>query len=90
MTPKAFFTGREIGATTARALTLRMVAVVVLILVSSLDTVPAHEARRRPVGRRRLDQPAAGMLGGEGDALGLPGLERLRIQPEPPNQDADL
>src|SRR5229473_4727879 len=48
---------------------------------SSLDTVPAHEARRRPVGLHRLDQPAAGMLGSECDALGLSGLERQRVPP---------
>src|SRR5712672_838002 len=82
MTPKAFFTGREIGATTARALMLRMVAVVALIMVSSLDTVPPHEAGRRPVRCGGLDQPAPGMFGGEGDALGLTWFDRQRIQPE--------
>jgi transposase-like protein len=56
-------TGRAIGATTARALTLRMVAVAALILVSSLDTVPPREARRRPVRRDGLDQPASGIFG---------------------------
>src|SRR3954469_16053600 len=82
MTPKAFFTGREIGAMTARALTPRMAGVVVLILVSSFDTVPSQKPRRRPVGRHGFDEPAADMVGGKGDALGLPGLDRQRIEPE--------
>ena len=37
-----------------------------------LDAVPAHEARRRPVGRDRFHQPASGIFGGKRDALGLP------------------
>ena len=32
------------------------------MFVSSLDTVPSHETRRRPVGRGRLHQPAAGIV----------------------------
>ena len=56
-------TGRAIGATAALALTLQMVAVAVLMLVSSLDTVPPHEAGRRPVRRDGLDQPASGIFG---------------------------
>src|SRR3954451_15015662 len=82
MTPKAFFTGCEIGATTARALTLRMAGVVVLILVSSFDTVPSHKARRRPVRCHGFDQPAAGIFGGKGDALARPRLDRQRVEPE--------
>src|SRR3982074_3563218 len=76
ITPKAFFTGREIGATTARALTLRMVGTVLLILVSSLDIVPSHMARRRPVGDGRFNQPAPGIFRGESDPLGLSGVDR--------------
>src|SRR5260370_32145193 len=49
---------------------------------TSLDTVPPHEAGRRPVGRHRLDQPAAGMLRRECDALCLPRPHRQPIQPE--------
>src|SRR5260370_8945110 len=82
ITPKAFFTGREIGASTARAVTLRMMRLGLLIFVSSLDTVPSHQSRRRPVGCHRLQQPAPGVLGGEGYALGLAGVDRQRIQPE--------
>src|SRR5882724_4660387 len=81
MTPNAFFTGREIGASTARALTLRMDSAIALI-VPSLHTVPPHEAWRRPVRRHRLHQPASGMLGGESDALRLARLDCQRIQPE--------
>src|SRR6202158_6498978 len=83
ITPKAFFTGREIGASTARAVTLRMVRLGLLMIVSSLDTVPSHQSRRRPVGCHRLQQPAPGVFGGEGDALGLAGLDTQRLQPEP-------
>src|ERR1700722_13777234 len=82
MTPKAFFTGREIGATTARALMLRITGVVLLIFVSSLDTVPSHKAWRRPVRCRRLHQPASGISSRECDALRLPGLDCERIQPK--------
>src|SRR6267143_6069992 len=83
MMPKAFFTGREIGATTARTVTLPMAAMAVLILfVSSLDCVPSHQAGRRPVRRHRFDQPAAGMFGGECDPLSHSGVNRQRIQPE--------
>src|SRR3954453_13466817 len=81
ITPNAFLTGREIGAMTARALTPRT-AGVVLMLVSSFDTVPSHEPRPGPVGRHRLDQPAAGILGRERNALGLPRLDRQRVEPE--------
>src|SRR5580658_7319219 len=82
MTPKAFFTGREIGATTARAFTLRITGVAWLIFVSSLDIVPLDEAGRRPVGCGRLHEPASGIFRGEGDALRLSGLDRQRVQPE--------
>src|SRR5450631_507358 len=82
MTPKAFFTGREIGAMTARALTPRMAGVAALMVVSSLDTVPPQQARRRPVGCDGLDQPAPGGFGRKRDALGLAGLDRQRIEPE--------
>src|ERR1700733_4240378 len=82
MTPKAFFTGREIGAMTARALTLRMDSMAALMLAPLLDTVPSHEPRRRPVGRNGLDQPAADGFSSKGYALGLPGLDRQRIEPE--------
>src|SRR5476649_1861681 len=82
MTPKAFFTGREIGAITARALTPRMAGVAALMLVPSFHTVPPQQARRCPVGGGRLDQPAPGSLGQKGDALGLAGLDRQRVQPE--------
>src|SRR5258707_7540015 len=82
ITPKAFFTGREIGASTARAFTPRMVGALALMSVSLLDTVPSHEARCRPVGRGSLQQPAAGVGGGEGDPLCLSGIDRQRIQPE--------
>src|SRR3954469_1363386 len=81
MTPNAFLIGREIGATTARALTPRM-AGVVLISVSSFDAVPSHPARRGPVGRHGFDQPAAGIPGRKRDALGLPGIDRQRVEPE--------
>src|SRR5260370_124698 len=56
-------------------------ALELMSFVSSLDTVPAHEARRRPVGRDSLDQPAPGILGRQRDTLGLPGFDRQRIQP---------
>src|ERR1700722_16007207 len=82
MMPKAFFTGREIGATTARALTLRITGVVPLIFVSSLDTVPSPETRGRPVGCRRLHQPAPGISSRECDPLRLPCLDCQRIQPK--------
>jgi hypothetical protein len=82
MTPKAFFTGREIGATTARAVTLRMAGAVALIPASSLHTVPAQQARRGPIRCHRLDQPAPGMFGWKCDPLGLSGRSRQRIQPE--------
>src|ERR1700722_15654039 len=82
MMPKAFFTGLEIGATTARALTLRITGVVPLIFVSSLDTVPSHETWRGPVRCRRLHQPASGISSRECDALRLPGLDCQRIQPK--------
>src|ERR1035441_5651006 len=82
MTPKAFFTGREIGATTARALTPRIIGVVFLIFVSSLDTVPSHETWRRPVRSRRLHQPASDISSRECDALRLPGLDCQCIQPK--------
>src|SRR5260370_14538318 len=48
----------------------------------SLDTAPPHEARCRPVGLRRLDQPAAGMLSSDCDALRLPGLDRHPVHPD--------
>src|SRR5260370_24282565 len=80
--PKAFFTGREIGASTARAATLRMVRLALLIFVSSLDTVPSHQSRRRPVRRHRLHQPAPGRFGRECDPLRLSRFDYQRIQPE--------
>src|ERR1700712_1252141 len=48
----------------------------------SLDAVPSHLARRRPVGSHRFQQPAPGMFGREGNALGLSGADGQRIQPE--------
>src|SRR3954451_23060736 len=82
ITPKAFLTGREIGAMTGRALTLRMAGVVVLIGSSSFDTVPSHKPWRRPGRRKGLDQPAADMFGREGDALGLACMYGQRIELE--------
>src|SRR5438309_12048522 len=82
MTPKAFFTGREIGAMTARALTLRIARLLALMVAPLPDAIPSQEARRRPVGRHRFNQPLADMLGGKCDALGLPIVERQRIEPE--------
>src|SRR3954451_12381149 len=82
MMPKAFLTGRAIGATTARALTERIAGVVVLIGCSSFDTVPSHKPWRRPGGCKRFHQPMADMLGGKGEALGRSGIDRQRIQPE--------
>src|SRR4029077_18272276 len=48
----------------------------------STDAVPSHKPRRDPVGADGFDQPAPGSFGGEGDALGLSGLDRQRIQPK--------
>src|ERR1035438_7786664 len=84
MTPKAFFTGRAIGVTTARALTLRMAGVVLPMCVSLFlfDTVPPHEPRRGPIGRERLDQPSPRMFGQKRHALGLSGLDCECVEPE--------
>src|SRR5271170_1293136 len=82
ITPKAFLTGREIGATTARALMLLIIGVVLLIFVSSFNTVPSDQARRRPVRRRRLYQPAPGVFGQERNPLRLSGLNCQCVQPE--------
>ena len=48
----------------------------------SVDRVPADQPRRGPVGDERLHQPAPGIVGGKGDALGLAGVERQRVEPE--------
>src|SRR5215813_6118570 len=82
MTPNAFFTGRAIGVTTARAVMLLMAGVLLLMCVSLLDFIPSHEARGGPIGRDGFDQPAPGMFGRKGDALGLAGLDRQRVEPE--------
>ena len=47
-----------------------------------LDGVPSHESWSRPIGRNGFNDPAAGMFGGKGDALGLAGLDRERVEPE--------
>src|ERR1700744_4473772 len=61
---------------------LRMAGMVLFMVVSSLDAIPSHEARRGPIGGEGFDQPMPDMLGGESDALGRAGLDRQRIQPE--------
>jgi hypothetical protein len=52
------------------------------MLISSFHTVPSHQPRRGPIGGDGFDQPASGIFGGKGNALGLAGFDRQRIQPE--------
>src|SRR4051812_48139147 len=82
MRANAVFTGRAIGATRPRAVTRRMAATDLLMLVSSFHTVPSHQPWCGPIGRDGFDQPASGIFGGKGDALGLAGFDGERIQPE--------
>jgi hypothetical protein len=83
MAPKAVFTGREIGASTARALTLRMVGgVVLMFFLSSFDTVPSYKAWRGPSRHGRFHQPAPGIFGGESDALCLTGFDGEGVKPK--------
>src|SRR4051812_46498767 len=82
MVANAVFTGRPIGTTRPRALTLRMAATDLLMLVPSRDTVPPDHPRRGPVGRDGFHQITSGMFSEEGDALSLAELYRERIQPE--------
>jgi hypothetical protein len=52
------------------------------VVIASLDSVPPHQPRRGPVGGDGFDQIAPRMFGQKGDALGLAGCDRQRIQPE--------
>src|SRR5512138_3632729 len=81
--PNAFFRGRLSGTTTARAFTPRIAGVDLLMrLLPLFDRIPSHEARCGPIGRDGFDQPVSGMFGRKGDALGLAGLDRQRVEPE--------
>src|SRR4051812_13571170 len=91
--PNAFLTGRLSGTTTARAFTPRIAGVVLLMRLSLesfclaflrelFDRIPSREALRGPIGCYGFDQPVPGMFGRKGDALGLAGLDRQRLEPE--------
>jgi hypothetical protein len=75
--PKALFPRRAIGATTAAAVTLHTAGAAALIFVSSLHTVPLHQARCRPVRRHRLDQPAPAHRGGYAGLTGFHPLNHV-------------
>src|SRR5215475_6853493 len=80
--PSAVLTGRLSGTTTARAFTLRIAGVDLLMRLSLLNGIPSREARCGPIGRDGFDQPMPGVFGCKGDALGLTGLDRERVEPE--------
>src|SRR6478752_4016787 len=80
--PKALFTGRDIGTTRPRAVTLQMAGTELLMRVSSFHTVPPHQPRRGPVGGDGFDQPPSGIFGGKGNTLGLAGFDRQRVEPK--------
>src|SRR3954452_890579 len=50
--------------------------------VSSFDTVPPHQAERRPVCPHHFHKPGAGMPGRERNPLRLTGVDRQRVEPE--------
>src|SRR5580692_11795404 len=59
-----------------------MAGVLLLICVSSLNYVPSHAPRRGPIDRCGFQEPLPRTLGRKGDALGLAGLDRERVEPE--------
>src|SRR5579872_5857863 len=82
ITPNAFLTGRAIGASTARALTRSMTGAWEVMIFSSLDSIPSNQPRRFPARLGGLNQPAPRIFGSKGDAPGLPGVDRDRIEPK--------